>query len=141
MLPFIVLCLTSAVIAQVPRPCKTPSQWEARVHSSNPKLDADLLGRLSYDSVHQRTRILQEVKIGKTETYYDIITLYQAKLVFFINMKDGNCSRYIFDQPWRDFGIHPDAKSLGVAYIGSTTVSDAGLLVTIWLVFFCALIY
>ena len=112
------------------------SPWEARVHCSNPKLQADLQGRLSYDSVHQRTRILQEVKVGKTETYYDIITLYQSKLVFFINMKDGSCSRFSFDQPWRDFGILPEAKSLGEAYIGSSTIPHASLLATIWLVFF-----
>lgn len=142
MLSFGILCLIGVAVAQVPRPCTSPRQWEARVHSSNPSLDADLLGRLSYDSVYQRTRILQNVKVGQTETYYDIINLYQAKLVFFIDMKSGNCSRYFFDQPWSDFGIQPEAKSLGEAYLGSSTVSNASLLVTIWLVFFfCVLIY
>jgi hypothetical protein len=51
-------------------------------------------------------------------------------------MKNGNCSRFSFDQPWRDFGIQPEAKPLGEAYIGSSAVPDARLLVTIWLVFF-----
>ncbi|UJR32432.1 hypothetical protein I4U23_019894 [Adineta vaga] len=127
-----ILYLLGITLAQVPRPCTSPRQWEARVHSSNPNLDADLLGRFSYDSVYQRTRILQHVKVDHTETYYDIISLYQAKLVFMIDMKTGNCSRFNFDQPWHDFSIQPDAKSLGEAYIGSSTVSDSGLLVTIW---------
>lgn len=132
MLLFIVLSLTSIAIGQELRPCTSPSQWEARVHSSNRQLHADLQGRLSYDSVYQRTRVLQKVVVGQTETYYDIITLYQAKLVFYINMNSGNCSRYIFDQPWHDFGVQSNAKSLGEAYLGSSAVSDANLLVTIW---------
>ncbi len=68
MLSLGILCLIGAAAAQVPRPCTSPRQWEARVHSFNPNLDADLLGRLSYDSVYQRTRILQNVKVGQTET-------------------------------------------------------------------------
>jgi hypothetical protein len=140
MLSFFLLCLTGIAIAQVPRPCTTPSRWEARVHSSNPKLNGDLEGQLSYDSVYQRTRILQHVKVGKIETYYDIISLYQAKLVYFIDMKSGNCSRFFFDQPWHDFGIQPDAKAFGEAYLGSSVIHDAGLLITIWLVFFFRLL-
>ena len=132
MLFFSILCLIGIGVAQVPRPCASPRQWEARVHSSNPNLHADLLGRFSYDSAYQRTRILQHVRVGHTETYYDIISLYQAKLVFMIDTKTGNCSRYRFDQPWNDFGVQPDAKSLGEAFIGSSSVSDASLLVTIW---------
>ena len=122
--------------AQQPRPCTSPGQWEARVHSSNWKLGGDLQGQLSYDSVSQRTRILQKTKVGQTETYYDIITLYRAKLVFFTDVKSGHCSYYSFDQPWYDFGIQPDAVSLGEAYIGSSMLSDANLLVTIWFVLF-----
>ena len=73
MLSFIILFLFGTTFAQTPKPCTSPRQWEARVHSSNPNLDADLLGHFSYDSVFQRTRILQHVKVGRTETYYDII--------------------------------------------------------------------
>ncbi|CAF4092353.1 unnamed protein product [Adineta steineri] len=114
MLSFFILCLASVVIAQQPRPCTSPSQWEASVHSSNPKLDADLV-------------------VGTTETYYDIITFYDAKLVFIVNMKNGECSRSTFDQPWTDFAIQSDATSLGETYIGSSTIHDAGLFVTICL--------
>jgi hypothetical protein len=136
MLLFIDLYLFGIAVAQVPRPCTSPSRWEALVHSTNPKLNADLRGRLSYDSVYQRTRILQEVKVGTTETYYDIITLYETKLIYFINVKNGNCSHFSFDQPWRDFGVQPDARSRGEAYIGSSNVPNTSLLVTIWLVLF-----
>ncbi|CAF0830176.1 unnamed protein product [Adineta ricciae] len=129
---FVILFLFGTAVAQTPKPCTSPRQWEARVHSSNPNLDADLLGRFSYDSVFQRTRILQRVKVGRTETYYDIISLYHDKLAFMIDMKTAKCSRFNFDQPWRDFGIQPDATPLGVAYIGSSALSDATLLVTIW---------
>ena len=131
----IVLSLIAIGAAQQQRPCTSPSQWEARVHSSNWKLSGDLQGQLSYDSVSQRTRILQKTKVGQIETYYDIISLYQAKLVFYIDKKSGNCSYYLFDQPWHDFGVQSDAVSRGTAYIGSSMLSAANLLVTIWFVY------
>ncbi|CAF2608786.1 unnamed protein product [Rotaria sp. Silwood2] len=132
MLPFIILCLLGFTVAQVPKPCVSPRQWEGRVHTYNPKLQAELVGKLTYDSVYQRTRVLQDVKVGETETYYDIISFYQAKLSFFINMKTGICSRVPFDQPWHDYGIQSDARSLGEAYIGSSATPDSGLLITMW---------
>lgn len=127
-----ILCLTGLAGAQQPRPCTSPNQWESRVHSSNPTLDADLLGRFSYDATYQRTRIVQHVKVGRTETYYDIISLYQAKVLFMIDLKSNNCSQFRFDQPWHDFGVDPDAKSLGEGSIGSMNITGAGLPVTIW---------
>lgn len=76
MLLVVLLCLIGAVSSQEPHPCKTPSQWETAVHNSNYKIDAHLQALLSYDSVSQRTRVLQKTRIGQTETYYDIITLF-----------------------------------------------------------------
>lgn len=122
--------------AQQARPCTSPRQWEARVHSSNWKLSGDLQGQLSYDSIFQRTRILQKTKVGQIETYYDIISLYQAKLVFYIDKNSGNCSSFSYDQPWHDFGVQLDAVSRGTAYVGSSMLSAANVLVTIW--FVCA---
>lgn len=132
MLVFVIVCLLSVTIAQVPKPCISPSQWEAHVHTTNWKLHGELFGQLTYDSVYQRTRILQDVKVDKTETYYDIITLYQAKLSFYIDMKTGTCSRMPFDQPWRDYGIQSDTKFASEAYIGSSGIPSDGLLVTSW---------
>jgi hypothetical protein len=134
MLSIFVLCLIGVVVGQVPRPCTTTGQWEAHVHSSNPKLEADLRAEVSYDSVYQRTRVLQRAKVGQTETYYNIITLYAARLVYYVNMITGECSHYTYDEPWHDFGVQSDAKSLGEAYIGSPMIPDAALLVTIWFV-------
>ena len=132
----IVLCFIGIVVGQVPRPCTTYSQWEGHVHSTNPKLEADLRIEFSYDSVYQRTRLLQRAKVGQTETYYDIITLYAAKLIYYVNMLTGECSHYNYDQPWHDFGVQPDAKSLGTAYVGSSNIPSAGLFVTVWFVYF-----
>jgi hypothetical protein len=127
-----ILFLLNLTLAQLPKPCVSPQRWEARVHSYNWQLQADLHGRLSYDSIYQRTRVRQDTRVGQTETRYDIITLYQAQLSFYINMKTGVCSRVPNAESWRDYGIQTDARSLGEAYLGSSTVSGEGLLVTQW---------
>ncbi|CAF3087755.1 unnamed protein product [Rotaria socialis] len=132
MLLFVIFCLLGCTFAQLPKPCISPGQWEARVRTSNPQLKAELFGKLTYDSVYHRTRILQDVTVGTTETYYDIITFYEGKLAFFIDKKTDVCSRVPFDQPWRDYGIQADARFVREAYIGSSAVSSSGLLVTVW---------
>lgn len=132
MLLFVILCFTSVSLAQVPKPCVSPRQWEARVHTYNWHLRAKLSGKLTYDSVYQRTRVLQDVTVSQTETHYDIITFYQSKIAFFIDMKTKVCSRVPFVQPWRDYGIQSDAKFIGERYIGSSAAPDSGLLVTRW---------
>jgi len=118
--------------AQVPRPCTSPPQWEGRVHTYNRHLDAELTGRLSYDSVNRRTRVLQDTKVGHTETFYNIITLYDIHVSFYIDLKTGRCAQLRNDETWRDYGIQPDAKFLGQAYLGSSGLPDASLLVTRW---------
>jgi len=132
MLAFFALCLIGLTVAQQPRPCITPSQWEARVHGYNNQQDMVVNGKISYDSVYHRVRIIEDIRFGNNDTLYDILELFQAKLLFVVDGNTGICSRYPITEMWRDFGIQPDARSLGEAYIGTSAIPGAGLLITIW---------
>ena len=120
------------VNAQVPKPCTSPTLWEGRVKTYNKKLKGQLMANISYDSIYQRTRVLQHVKVDETETYYNIITWYKRKISYFIDVKTGHCSLVRNEEIWRDYGIQSDAQSLGEKYLGSSAVPMASLLVTIW---------
>lgn len=126
------LCLIGLSIGQVPQPCISPSQWEARIYSNNQQQKLTVGGTLSYDSTFHRSRFVQEVKLDQEETAYDIISLFEMKTEFLFNLRTKNCTRRPINQPWRDFGIQPDAKFVSEAYIGSSAIAGAGLLVTIW---------
>ena len=130
----IVLSFSSIAVGQVPRPCVSPPQWEARIFSYNEGQKFLVTARLTYDSIYQRVRILEDIQVGKDESFYEVIRLFQGKLEFTINLKTGNCSRTTLNRPWRDIGVLPDAKNYGEAYVGSSVSIDDGLLVTIWLV-------
>ncbi|CAF3957929.1 unnamed protein product [Rotaria sp. Silwood1] len=131
MLSLLVLCLIGLSTAQVRQPCVTLPQWEARIYSNNQQQNLTVGGRLSYDSIYHRARLVQEVKASQEETAYDIISLFEPKVEFLLNLRTRQCTRREIDQPWRDFGIQADAKFLGEAYISSSSVPSAGLLITI----------
>ncbi|CAF5162703.1 unnamed protein product, partial [Rotaria magnacalcarata] len=56
MLPIVLLFLVGLVVAPQPRPCTSPSQWEARIISHINNENITVQGKLSYDSVYQRER-------------------------------------------------------------------------------------
>ncbi|CAF1396542.1 unnamed protein product [Rotaria sp. Silwood1] len=131
MFSIFLLSLIGVVVAQQPRPCASSSQWEALIidHINDEKITVQ--GKLSYDSLYQRERFIEEVVVGD-DYYYETIALFQAQLEFVINLTARNCSRLPLTRPWRDFAIRPDARSYGEAYIGSSASPSTGLLVTIW---------
>ena len=132
MLPLLVFCLVNLAVAQVPRPCTSPPQWEARIYSRSEQRELTVNARLSYDSVYQRVRVLQDMQIGDVNTQNDIIRLFQSKIEFSVDTKTGNCSRIPLARPWRDIGVLLDAQSLGETYIGSSAFPCSGIRVTLW---------
>jgi hypothetical protein len=132
MLAILVLCLVGIAVAQRPQPCITPPQWEARVFDTNEQQRLAVRGRLSYDAVYHRERIIDEVDEGPTVDNYDTISLFDLKVEFIFNFRLRNCSRREITRPWRDFGIRANDTSYGEAYIGSSAVPGANILVTIW---------
>lgn len=89
-------------------------------------------GKLSYDAVYRRERLIDEVDESSSADYFDTIALFDSRVEFVYNFKARNCTRRELRRPWRDFGIRPTDRSYGEAYIGSSVFPSTGLLVTIW---------
>lgn len=136
MYTILVLCLLGFVAAQVPQPCVTPQQWEANVFETNEQQRVLVRARLSYDAVYHRERVIEEVDVGRQDTVYEIIALYESQIEYIYDFKARNCTRRPLTRPWRDFGIRPNARFVGEAYVGSSAVPAASILVTLWYVFF-----
>ncbi|CAF0959794.1 unnamed protein product [Rotaria magnacalcarata] len=128
----LLLCVVGFVAAQQPQPCVTPQQWEANLFDYSEPNRFMVRGRLSYDATNHRERLLEEVEVGNDREYYDVIALFDLQTEFIYNYKAHNCSRQPLTRPWRDFGIRPDARSFGEAYIGTSALPGLGLLVTMW---------
>ena len=128
------LCLVAIAASQKPIPCTTPPQWEGRIFDMNEQEKFLVRGKLSYDAVYHRERLIEDVEEGSHEDFYDVIALFDSRVEFVYNLRARNCSRREITRPWRDFGIRPDARSFGEAYIGSSALPGASVLVTIWLV-------
>ncbi len=134
MFTVLLLCLVGIAVAQQPLPCTSPPQWEGRLFDSNEQRHITLQGRISYDSVYHRARIVENIEASGEELALDVLTLYDAKIQFVYDLKSQNCTRRAITEPWRDFGILPDDRSYGEAYIGSSAFPGGGLLITIWFV-------
>jgi len=132
MLAVLVLCLVGIAVAQRPVPCVTPPQWEARIFYINEKQQFGLEGRLSYDAVYHRERIVDEVEVGHQDDFYDVVALFDLKIEYIFNFRARNCTRRPLTRDWRDYGIRANDTSFGEAYIGSSAFPGAGVLVTIW---------
>lgn len=134
MFAILLFCLVGIAVAQVPQPCISPRSWEGRIYDSNEQRHVSLFGRISYDAVYHRTRLIETIEAGSEELDFDVLALYDARIEFIYDLRHRNCTRRELTQPWRDFGILPDARSYGEAYLGSSAFSDTGLLITIWFV-------
>lgn len=132
MFTILLLSLISIAVAQQPRPCISPPQWEGRLLDSNEQQRATLQGRLSYDATYHRVRVVEDIRVGDEDLAFDVLTLFDAKIEFLYNLKYNNCSRRTVNEPWQDFGIPADAQSVGEAYLGSSGIPSGGLLVTMW---------
>lgn len=133
----LVLCLLGFVAAQQPTPCTTPPQWEASIFEVNEQRRVMARARLSYDATYHRERVIEEIDVGRQESFFDIIALFDSKLEFIYDLRNHNCTRRPLTRAWRDFGIRPNATSFGESYIGSSALPAANVLVTLWYVFFC----
>jgi hypothetical protein len=132
MFAILLLCLVGLTLAQQPVPCTSPSQWEARLFDTNEEQNLVVVGRLSYDATYHRERIIDEVDEGTQVDNYDTVALFDLKVEFIYNFKARNCTRREITRAWRDFGVRANDTSYGEAYIGSSAVPGANVLVTIW---------
>jgi hypothetical protein len=128
---FLLLCLSSA-LAQKPKPCQTPSQWEARYSGFDSVKNDYVRAHISYDSTYKRERIIEERVLGTDEEYFDVLFLHNPGIEYRLNLKTKNCTTQPITRPWVNFGIPENATNLGESYIGSSAVPNANLLTTLW---------
>ena len=132
MLAILALVFVAVAVAQQPTPCSTPPQWEANIFEANQEQKFTARARLSYDATYRREYLIEEIEDGSGESFYEILALFDSQVEFVYNFKAKNCTRRPINRPWRDFGIRPDARSYGEAYIGTSALPGLGLLVTMW---------
>lgn len=132
MLLFLVFCLINLVVAQVPKLCTSPPQWEARIRSTNERQQSTVDARWSYDAVYKRIRVLQDIRFAGGNINSDVLRLFDSQLEFTLDLTTNICTRKPIERPWRDFGPLSDAESLGEAYIGSSGIAGGGIRVTLW---------
>lgn len=136
MLVAVVLCLIGLAVAQQPVPCNTPNSWEGSIYAVDEEEHFRVQGRISYDAVYHRERIVDEVDEPGDRHFYDILALFDSQVEYVFNFRARNCTRRELTRPWRNFGINANDTSFGEAYVGSSGFPGAGVLVTIWLVNF-----
>ena len=91
-----------------------------------------LRGYLSYDSVYQRERFIEEQRLGTDKEFFDNLYLHNQNVLYKFNLKTRECKKNPVDRPWRNFGIPQNATAYGESYIGSSAVPNANILTTIW---------
>jgi len=126
------LALVAAVGAQVPRPCESPREWNGRIFQVDRSKNVTILGKMSYDEINQRLRIIEDVDVTGKRYFFDYIILYEEGLLYQIELsvnKTGECKVYKFKEPFRPAQIPPDAKFAVEAYIGSSAAYGIGVLV------------
>lgn len=89
-------------------------------------------GKLTYDSVYQRERIIEERILGSDQEFLDRLYLHNAQVEYVYNFKTKQCTKQTITRPWRNLGVPQNATSMGESYIGSSAVPNANILTTIW---------
>lgn len=126
------LCFFAFVAAQQPTPCITPPQWEGNFIDINEQQRFMVRGRLSYDALYRRERVVEELEVGQEDDYYEAVALFDSQVEYVYNFRARNCTRRPLTRPWRNFGIRPNATSFGEGYVGASAVPGANILVTLW---------
>ncbi|XP_025104144.1 mammalian ependymin-related protein 1-like [Pomacea canaliculata] len=110
------LCV-SCVLAQ-PFPCVTPTQLTTRA-SQYDHLD-DVINRyvVVYDAVNQRRAIFEEQNVvNPGRQFREYLILNNLNVLYEINLTLKTCRRSV-PQPWRPYGIPPNATFETEYYIG-----------------------
>jgi hypothetical protein len=121
-----------AVIAQHPRHCDAPREFEAHVYEWDRKENWGLGAHFFYDAHLERTASFDDVVNGTTEDYFHIIHLPRERREYRINLQTQVCTTTTTDRPFRRIEIPRDAKFRGDAIVGTNAFPDSGVLTTHW---------
>ncbi|KAM9323231.1 mammalian ependymin-related protein 1 [Pholidichthys leucotaenia] len=98
-------------------PCLAPSQWEGRWVVYDHSTGRNSRAAVSYDSLNQRIRVLQQhKKHTPCQRFFEYIYLYQSMVMFQIDQKTKECSKIALTEAWDPFDI-PDNSTFEEQYI------------------------
>jgi len=99
----ILICLAvSTVMAQVPTPCVSPPQWEARYFGYDESKNEVIRARVSYDSIYKRERVIDEFILGAQDDFYDTLYLHSQNIQYRYNFKTKTCEKGTNTRDWYD---------------------------------------
>ena len=77
-------------------------------------------------------RLIEEHVLGSDREFYDNLFLFNKNIFYQFNLKTRECTKQPLQNPWVNFGVPENATSIGESYIGSSAVSNANILTTMW---------
>ncbi|ESO90086.1 hypothetical protein LOTGIDRAFT_218124 [Lottia gigantea] len=116
-----------SVLSQTPNPCVSPKQWEGRLFRYDRSKNFLQRARISYDELDRRVREVEEIEIGQTRDYYDVLYLHNIGIEYRLNFRTKNCTITPLTRPFIPAGLPEDAKYRGEATIGPAGVPDEHL--------------
>jgi hypothetical protein len=66
-------------------------------------------GKIFYDAINQRERVIDEVILGSDKEFYDVLYLHSLQTEFRYSFKNKTCQVQKTTRDWRDFRIPDDA--------------------------------
>jgi hypothetical protein len=126
------LSLAVVVIAQHPRHCDSPFEFEAHAFQVDPKLQFFRRGHFAQDANLERIALVEAVMNGTNQNYYHEIHLFRERRRYRIDLKSKVCTVEHSDMRFRPFHIPHNSSFVGEAYVGTNAFPDAGVLTTHW---------
>jgi len=126
------LGLCAVAMAQHPRHCQAPHEFEARAFQLDHKLKFARRGHFAYDARNERTSIFEEVRNDTDDEYFHVIHLFRERKAFRFNLKTKVCTTEDIKHRFHRIEIPHNASFVGEAIIGTNAFDNAGLLTTHW---------
>jgi len=126
------LCAAVVVVAQHPRHCRAPSEFEAHAFQMDPKEQFFRRCHFAYDSRNERTSIFEEVDNSTDREFFHVINLFRERRTFRFNLKTKVCTVEELKHRFHRIEIPHNATFIGDSIIGTNAFDNAGLLTTHW---------
>jgi len=121
-----------AIMAQHPRHCDAPAEFEAHAFQADPKEKFFRRGHFAYDSRGERTSLFEEVRNGSDDEYFHTIHLFRERTTFRFNLKSKVCTKERLDMRFHRIEIPRDAHFVGDSIIGTNAFMNSGLATVHW---------
>jgi hypothetical protein len=130
----VALCVLGAVavMAQHPRHCDAPSEFEAHAFQVDPKEKFARRGHFAYDARNERTSLFEEVRNGTDDEFFHTIHLFRERTTFRFNLKTKVCTKEALHMRFHRIEIPRNATFVGDAIIGTNAFMNSGLSTTHW---------